>query len=77
VETGSPYCRMQNRRGVGTRGTLARFPQLAEAALRPEHGSHGPRRSLPVATRRPYADAVPWSGVAGADRHRDVRRGPA
>ena len=22
-------------------------------------------------------DAVPWSGVAGADRHRDVRRGPA
>lgn len=22
-------------------------------------------------------DAVPWSGVAGADRHRDARRGPA
>ena len=22
-------------------------------------------------------DAVPWRGVAGADRHRDVRRGPA
>jgi hypothetical protein len=23
------------------------------------------------------SDAVPWSGVAGADRHRDARRGPA
>jgi uncharacterized protein (TIGR02300 family) len=25
----------------------------------------------------PVVDAVPWSGVAGADRHRGSRRGPA
>ena len=31
----------------------------------------------PVIKDGVIADGVPWSGVAGADRHRDVRRGPA
>ncbi len=29
------------------------------------------------AALKEQVDAVPWSGVAGADRHRDARRGPA
>ena len=43
------------------------------------HASEWIREAVGGEAWRAYlrADAVPWSGVAGADRHRDARRGPA
>ncbi len=58
------------------------LPAVVEGLRRPIFlGRSAPSQAIAIdddyTAQNAPADGVPWSGVAGADRHRDVRRGPA